>query len=130
MPDYIFADLNVRDEFVSPSKETLLYDTKVVVQSIWRLLTTEEGEIPNFRDYGLSIKKYCQYPMNKDTIKEIYDYVKMRIEAYEPRGEIISSELTADINDGTIGMQFLIRVRSTGDVVKLPVWTVQLGAAA
>ena len=45
MPNYIFADLNTRDDFVSTSKETLLYDTKVVVQSIWRLLTTEEGEI-------------------------------------------------------------------------------------
>ena len=130
MPNYIFADLNVRDDFVSPSKETLLYDTKVVVQSIWRLLTTEEGEIPNFRNYGLSIKKYCQYPMNKDTINEIYKYVRTRVETFEPRGEIISSELSADISNGVIGMRFLVRVKSTGDVVKLPTWTVQLGAAA
>lgn len=129
MPNYIFADLNARDPFVSSSTETLLYDTKVVVQSIWRLLTTEEGEIPNFRNYGLSIKKYCQYPMTKETITEIFNYVKVRLEAFEPRGEILTSELSADIKTGTIGMKFIIRVKSTGDVVKLPTWTVQLGAA-
>lgn len=128
MPNYIFADLNTRDDFVSTSKETLLYDTKVVVQSIWRLLTTEEGEIPNFRNYGLSIKKFSQYPMNKDTINEIYKYVKTRIEVFEPRGEVLSSELSADIANGVIGMRFLIRVKSTQETVKLPTWTVQLGA--
>ena len=55
-------------------------DTKVVVQSIWRLLTTEEGEIPYFRDYGLSLKKYMQYPLSKATADEIYQYVKGKIE--------------------------------------------------
>ena len=68
--------------------------------------------------------------MNKDTINEIYKYVKVRIETFEPRGEIISSELSADIKGGTIGMRFIIRVKSTGDVVKLPTWSVQLGGVA
>lgn len=129
MPNYIFADLNARDSFVSPSTETLLYDTKVVVQSIWRLLTTEEGEVPNFRNYGLSLKKYSQYPMTREVVNEIYKYVKVRVETFEPRGEIISSELSADFNDGSIGLRFFVRVKSTGEVVKLPTWTVQLGTA-
>ena len=76
MAQYVLQDLNVRDEFVSTSTDFLLYDEKVIVQSVWRLITTEEGEIPNFRVYGLSIKKYSQYPMTPETINGIYDYVK------------------------------------------------------
>lgn len=128
MPNYIFADLNARDPFVSLSTETLLYDTKVVVQSIWRLITTEEGEIPNFRNYGLSLKKYSQYPMTRDVVNEIFKYVKERVEVFEPRGEILTSELAANFDNGEIGMRFVVRVKSTGDVVKLPMWRVQLAA--
>ena len=75
MPQFILQDLNVRDPFVSDSTDFLLYDTKVVVQSIWRLITTEEGEIPNYRVYGLSIKKFCQYPLTQETIQLIYNYL-------------------------------------------------------
>lgn len=123
---YIFSDLNVRDEFVSSSTDVLLYDTKVVVQSIWRLINTEEGEIPNFRDYGLSIKRFCQYPLNSQTVNYIYEYVKGRVEAFETRAEIIRADVDVDFNTGKIFMTFYLRMKSTGDVVKIPTWVVQV----
>ena len=125
---YIFADLNVRDPFVSPSNDTLLYDTKVVVQSVWRLLTTEEGEIPNFRSYGLNVKQFLQYPMTEDTVDMIYKYVKDRIEAFEGRADIVSAKVGADFVNGIIKMGFILRVKSTGEQAKLPVWNIQVGA--
>ena len=72
---YILYDLNVRDPFVTDSTELMLKDTKVVVQSLWRLMMTEEGEIPNFRSYGLDVKQFSQYPLTKATANAIYDYV-------------------------------------------------------
>ena len=126
MAGYIFSDLNVRDSFVSPSTDVLLYDTKVVVQSVWRLMNTEEGEIPNFRNYGLSIKKFCQYPLTSDTINGIYEYVKSRVESFEGRAEIIRSDVDVDFDNGKVFMEFYLRVRSSGDVVKLPTWVVQV----
>lgn len=129
MPQYVLQDLNVRDLFVSDSNDTLLYDTKVVVQSIWRLITTEEGEIPNFRVYGLSIKRFCQYPLTQETIQTIYEYVKNRVKAFEERGTIIKADVNASFEDQTVSYNFYVRVNMTQDVVKLPTWTVKLGSA-
>lgn len=129
MAQYVLQDLNVRDEFVSTSTDFLLYDEKVIVQSVWRLITTEEGEIPNFRVYGLSIKKYSQYPMTLETINGIYDYVKGRISAFEERAEVIKADVDANIEQQIIFYNFYLRIRTTGTVIKLPTWTVSVGAA-
>jgi phage baseplate assembly protein W len=126
MAGYIFSDLNVRDDFVSPSTDTLLYDTKVVVQSVWRLMTTQEGEIPNFRNYGLDLKKFLQYPLTSETVDKIYDYVKTRVEGFEGRADIIRADVDVDFETGRISMEFYLRVKSSEDVVKLPTWVVQV----
>ena len=129
MPQYVFQDLNVRDEFVSNSTDFLLYDTKVVVQSIWRLITTEEGEIPNFRIYGLSLKRFSQYPLTANTVQTIYRYVKDRVTAFEDRGKIIKADVYTSLAEQLVSMNFYIQVNSTGDVVKLPTWTIKVGSA-
>lgn len=130
MAQYIFQDLNVRDPFVSTSVDMLLYDEKVIVQSLWRLITTEEGEIPNFRIYGLSIKKYSQYPLTPETIKTVYNYVKNRIQAFEDRGEIIRADVDVDIEAEKVYYAFYVRMKTTGNIVKLPVWTITIGSAS
>lgn len=126
---YVFSDLNVRDPYVSSSTDVLLYDTKVIVQGVWRLLTTEEGEIPNFRQYGLSIKRFCQYPLNSDTVNGIYNYVKERVEAFETRVEIIKADVDVDFEQGIIYMVFFLRMRASGEVVKLPMFSVQVSSS-
>lgn len=125
---YVFVDLNVQDPFVTDSTDTVIYDTKVVVQSLWRLLTTEEGEIPNFRDYGLGIKKFVQYPMTEDTVNYIFNYVKNKVATYESRADIINAEVDANPLTQELKMTFLIRVKATGENIKLPTWVVQVGA--
>ena len=126
---YIFKDLNVRDEFVTDSKDVMIYDTKVVVQSIWRLMNTEEGEIPNFRNYGLNIKQFMQYPLTEETVNSIYNYVKSRVEAFEDRAEIIKSDVDVSFEYGYIYMVFYLRMKATGDLVKLPTFTIQVASS-
>jgi len=126
---YVFSDLNARDGFVSSSTDVMLYDTKVVVQEAWRLITTEEGEVPNFRSYGLSLKKYIQYPLTKDTVNTIYNYIKGRVEAFIDRAEILKADVDVDFNSGRIFYEFYLRMRASGDVVKLPLFTVQVATA-
>ena len=128
IPDYIFTDLNVRDNFVTTSLDVMLYDTKVVVQSVWRLLTTQVGEIPNFRSYGLNVKKFIQYPLNEETIEAIYEHVKTRLSMFEERADIIKTEVNVNFENGQIKMYFYLRVKSTGEIVSLPTWTVQVAA--
>lgn len=126
---YIFSDLNVRDEFVSDSTSVMLYDSKDVVQSVWRLLTTEEGEIPNFRNYGLSMKKYCQYPLSIDTIQEMYDYVKGKIETYETRVDVLRADVDVDFEQGLVIFDFYLVLKATSEMVKIPTWTVQVSTS-
>ena len=128
MTQYVLQDLNVRDDFVSTSTELLLHDEKVIVQSIWRLITTEEGEIPNFRVYGLSIKRFSQYPLTSETINMIYEYVKGRVAAFEERGEIIKADVDTNFETGDIYMSFYVRMKNSQTVVKLPIWTVQVAS--
>lgn len=126
MVTYIFKDLNVRDPFVTDSTDVMIYDTKVIVQSIWRLMNTEEGEIPNFRNYGMNIKQFMQYPLTEDTINGIYRYIKGRIEAFEDRAQVIKSDVDVDFEEGYIFMILYLRMKSTQDVVKLPMFTIKV----
>lgn len=127
---YILYDLNVQDPFVTTSTDFMLKDTKVVVQSLWRLLTTEEGEIPNFRSYGLDVKQFSQYPLTPATAETIYDYVVERIKVFEPRAEIITATLDADFEQGMILISLVMRAIPTGEVVQLPVWRISVSGNA
>ena len=111
---------------ITSSTDVMIYDTKVVVQGVWRLLNTEEGEIPNFRQYGLSIKRFCQYPLNSETVDGIYNYVKERVEAFETRVEILKADVDVDFEQGLISMLFYLRMKASGEIVKLPTWVVQV----
>lgn len=126
---YIFSDLNVRDEFVSDSTSVMLYDSKDVVQSVWRLLTTEEGEIPNFRNYGLSMKRYCQYPLSAETIQDMYDYAKGKIETYETRVDVLRADVDVDFEQGLVIFDFYLVLKATSEMVKIPTWTVQVSTS-
>ena len=127
---HILYDLNVRDPFVSDSTDVMLKDTKVVVQSLWRLLTTEEGEIPNFRDYGLDIKQFSQYSLTQTTARMIYDYVIERIKIFEPRADIITATLDVDFERGMLLIAFTARAIPTGEVFQLPTWRISVGSNA
>ena len=126
---YIFKDLNVRDPYVTDSTSVMIYDSKVIVQSIWRLMNTEEGEIPNFRNYGLNIKQFMQYPLTEETVSNIYNYVKSRIEAFEDRAEVIKSDVDVNFESGYIYMVFYLRMKNTGDIVKLPLFSIKVATA-
>lgn len=127
---YILLDINARDPFVSTSEAMMLEDTKVVVQSVWRLMTTEEGEIPNFREYGLNVKQFSQAPLTRETANNIYLYIKGKITKFEQRATIVHVDLGASFAEGTISITLYIQVNSTGEVVQIPTWTIKLNALA
>lgn len=126
MSQYVLQDINVRDKFVSASTDFLLHDEKVIVQSLWRLITTQEGEIPNFRVYGLDIKRFSQYPMTAETIEAIFNYVKGRVSSFETRAEVVRAEVDTNFETGEVFMNLYVRIRNTGNVIKLPTWTIQV----
>lgn len=124
----IYSDLNVRIEDISPNGVTVK-DTKAVVQSLWRLLNTQEGEIPNFRAYGLNVKQWLQKPLSEAMANDIFEHVQKKIQQFEPRGEIINVVADAKRDSGEITMRFTMRVIATGDTFQLPLWSVQTGVS-
>ena len=123
---YIFSDLNVRDEVVSDSTSVMIYDATDIVQSVWRLLTTEEGEIPNFRNYGIDVKRFSQYPLTEDTINEIYEYVKGKIQTYETRVDVVRTDVSIDFEQEIVKFNLYLMLKSTGELIKIPTWEVQV----
>lgn len=114
----VFSDLNTR--FDTSNLKFLSKDAQAVIQSIWRLITTEEAEIPYYRDYGCNLKQFEQYPMTEITADEIFEYIKERINKYEPRGELVSSDAIADLTNNTLHMKLYIKVKATGETGVLP----------
>jgi phage baseplate assembly protein W len=115
----VYKDLNVKLSKVDNSDATIITDEKVVVQSIWRLFTTQEGEIPYYRGYGLNLKQFIQKPLTKATVKDIHEHVKNKIGIYESRVEVIQADASADIDNGIITMIYSVKIKSTGQLVTL-----------
>ena len=93
-------------------------------------LTTksEEGEIPNFRVYGLNVKKFMHYPLTKDTVNMIYNYVKNRIAAFEDRATVVRADVNVSVEQQILSMAFYLKMNTTGNVIKLPVWNIKVGS--
>lgn len=115
----VYSDINTR--LIEPEKDKFLSeDAKAVFQSIYRLFTTEEGEIPYFRAYGCRMKKFLQYPLTQDTANAIYNYLKEKVTNFEARGTLISSEVAADPNNNTLRMSIYAQCIATGETGVLP----------
>ena len=115
----VFSDINVR--LIDYEKDKFLTeDAKAVFQSIYRLFTTEEGEIPYYRAYGCKMKRFIQYPLTQGTANSIYNYLKEKVEMFEPRGQLISSEVYANPSDNTLCMKIWVQCKATGETGVLP----------
>lgn len=115
----VFSDINTRATS-NLGTAFLTSDAKAVFQSIWRLVTTSEGEIPYFRSYGCNLKRFLQYPLTERTADTIFEYVQNKVAEYETRGKIISAEAQADISNNILRMRFYVQVNATGETGVLP----------
>ena len=115
----VYSDMNVR--ILDYERDSFLTDdAKAVFQSIYRLITTDEGEIPYYRTYGCNLKRFLQAPLTEDTATAIYEYLVDRVEKFETRGEITSTEAGADMNNNLIVMKLFVKCKITDETGVLP----------
>ena len=115
----VYSDMNVR--IMDYSKDSFLTDdAKAVFQSIYRLITTDEGEIPYYRTYGCNLKRFLQAPLTESTATAIYEYLVEKVEKFEPRGELTSVEAGADFNNNMLVMKLYVKGTTTGEEGVLP----------
>ena len=124
---YVYNDLNVRLNTVDGNDIMIIHDARAIKQSLYRLLYTEVGEIPFYRNYGLDLKQFLQKPLTPETAQGIFNYVESRIEAFEPRAEIIEATTDVDWNTSSVIMEYTFRVKATGDIFTIAPFVVPVG---
>ena len=124
---YINSDLNVRLQAVNPQDTTVIVDKEAVMQSIYRLWGTEEGEIPYYRGYGMNLKQFLQKPLGPMLARDIKEYVDGKIEAYEQRVEVYKVNAASDYVNQSVILQYYVRIKTTGEIVGLEPLVVPIG---
>lgn len=125
MAQVVFSDINTR--IINPNVDKFLTtDAEAIFQSIWRLITTQEGEIPYFRAYGCNLKRFEQLPLTETTADRIFEYVTKKVETWETRGELVSANAKADYNNNTLYLQLVVRCKATNETGVLPDLKVEL----
>ena len=124
---YINSDLNVRLQEVNSQDTTVIVDKEAVMQSIYRLWGTEEGEIPYYRGYGINLKKKKKKPLGPMLARDIKEYVDGKIEAYEQRVEVYKVNAASDYVNQSVILQYYVRIKTTGEIVGLEPLVVPIG---
>lgn len=68
--------------------------TAATLQNVLTILTTRQGSIPMYRDFGLP-QRFLDKPVNMAAPIALVE-VKEAVEAFEPRAEVISVTFTQD----------------------------------
>lgn len=119
MAQVVFSDINTR--IVRPNEDKFLTtDAEAVFQSLWRLFTTHEGEIPYFRAYGCNLKRFEQLPLTESTADMIFEYLTNKVETWETRGTLESANAKADYNNNALYMQLTVKCNATNETGVLP----------
>ena len=123
MADRIYSDINARLPLVSDRDDVIIYERESIIQSIYRLIYTEEGEIPYYRVYGLSLKKFLHYPLTLDTGLQIYNYIVERIKRFETRVEVVDEQSIIDYNpnNSAVLITLYLRIISTNEVFSISI---------
>lgn len=124
---YINSDLNVRLQEVNSQDTTVIVDKEAVMQSIYRLWGTEEGEIPYYRGYGMNLKQFLHKPLGPMLARDIKEYVDGKIEAYEQRVEVYKVNAASDYVNQSVILQYYVRIKTTGEIVGLEPLVVPIG---
>lgn len=124
---YISSDLNVRLSQVNDKDVAIIVDKEAILQSIYRLINTEEGEIPFYRSYGLNLRQYLQRPMNQMLAREIHEYVSGKITTYEQRVEIVKVNAVCNFANTSVILQYYIRIKTTGEILALAPIEIPIG---
>ena len=117
--EVVYSDLNTR--VIRPSVDKFLTtDAEAVFQSLWRLFTTMEGEIPYFRNYGCNLKIFEHLPLTESSADRIFEYLTDKVSTWEPRGTLVSADAKADYNNNALYMQLYVQCKATGETGVLP----------
>jgi phage baseplate assembly protein W len=118
----LYADFR-KDLAISPLSGdiTLLKDEDAVKDALKNLLLTDRGERLMQPDLGGGIKELLFENMTPAVLTLIKDRVEECVKTTEPRAELVSVQVSSNIDDNFVGVKIVFYVRNVEQPITLDV---------
>ena len=90
-----------------------------VIQSCLNILRTNNGERPFNYDFGANLRSYLFENMNQITAANMSTSINVALKNYEPRIEVLNTNIQARADDNEVFITVTGRVKSTNEIIDI-----------
>ena len=90
-----------------------------VIQSCLNILRTNNGERPFNYDFGANLRSYLFENMNQITAANMSTSINDALKNYEPRIEVLNTNIQARADDNEVYITVTGRVKSTNEIIDI-----------
>ena len=117
--EQVYSDIDL--SFAKKSNGDIFKKTEAaaVKQAIKTLIQTNFGERPFNYYFGANIRALLFEPVTPDTVAEIDINIRLAIQNFEPRAELLDVRVLDEIDKNSVNVSVRFRVISTNEVVEI-----------
>ena len=117
--EQVYSDIDL--SFAKKSNGDIFKKTEAaaVKQAIKTLIQTNFGERPFNYYFGANIRALLFEPVTPDTIAEIDINIRLAIQNFEPRAELLDVRVLDEIDKNSVNVSVRFKVISTNEVVEI-----------
>ena len=90
-----------------------------VIQSCLNILRTNNGERPFNYNFGANLRSYLFENMNQITAANMSTSINVALKNYEPRLEVLNTNIQARADDNEVYITVTGRVKSTNEIIDI-----------
>ena len=90
-----------------------------VIQSCLNILRTNNGERPFNYNFGANLRSYLFENMNQITAANMASSINVALKNYEPRIEVLNTNIQSQPDDNEIYITVTGRVKSTNEIIDI-----------
>lgn len=114
-----FSDLDYRLRKLSSGDVAQVYDDKAINQALKNLLMTVRGERFFNPEFGTRVPELLFEQFDPITGQVLHEEIKMAIETWEPRIELLDISIQMDYDSLTYILDVAYRIKSTAELGNL-----------
>jgi phage baseplate assembly protein W len=117
--EQVYSDIDL--SFAKKSNGDIFKKTEAaaVKQAVKTLIQTNFGERPFNYYFGSNIRALLFEPVTPDTVAEIDINIRLAIQNFEPRAELLDVRVLDEIDKNSVNVSVRFRVISTNEVVEI-----------
>ena len=90
-----------------------------IIQSCLNILRTNHGERPFNYNFGANLRSYLFENMNQITAANMATSINVALKNYEPRIEVLNTNIQARADDNEVYITVTGRVKSTNEIIDI-----------